>query len=432
MLCKPRLRASCQARFFSKFRVNICSNEWVAITGAHRRNRPQQTPIKTQPKRELKSSQADCPFCPHNQDTLTDVLLEFHAKDFSSSENQILRVVRNKYPVVNPTNSDFENNFYSLGYRDTEPVDILQNGEMQERASFDAFGYHEVVIEHDRHEITLNDMSATYWEMLFRAFRDRGRVLSRDIEIKSIHCFKNVGPFGGASLFHPHSQIVALPVVPSQQFKSHKTAHRYYSQKCKCLFCYYAESEIAARERVVEITKDFVVVVPFAAHIPFHLMVIPRHHNYSFEEESNEMISKLGRVLRRTFKRLDIKLNNPDFNLILRNSHHAEPSYKNISIKDYYHWHLEIFPRLDSWPVAGFEFGTGILCNSHPPEEDAKLLREVEFDAGDEIPESDKCEPLEKTSKFVGDNNGMFKEVDDHQLKSDYSSLYPRALYAYL
>ncbi|HEV2500516.1 MAG TPA: galactose-1-phosphate uridylyltransferase, partial [Terriglobia bacterium] len=43
--------------------------------------------------------------------------------------------------------------------------------------------------------------------------------------------------------------------------------------------------------------------------------------------------------------------------------------------EDYYHWHMEIMPKLTK--VAGFEWGTGFYINPTPPEESAKFLREA-------------------------------------------------------
>jgi UDPglucose--hexose-1-phosphate uridylyltransferase len=42
---------------------------------------------------------------------------------------------------------------------------------------------------------------------------------------------------------------------------------------------------------------------------------------------------------------------------------------------DYYHWRLEIIPKLTR--VAGFEWGTGFYINPTPPEEATKFLKEI-------------------------------------------------------
>ena len=76
-------------------------------------------------------------------------------------------------------------------------------------------------------------------------------------------------------------------------------------------------------------------------------------------------------MLKQTLMKLKIALNDPPFNFII----HTGPWVEGH--RRYYHWHMEIFPKLTR--VAGFEWGTGFYINPTPPEEAAKYLNEIEI-----------------------------------------------------
>ena len=75
----------------------------------------------------------------------------------------------------------------------------------------------------------------------------------------------------------------------------------------------------------------------------------------------------LGEVLHATLVALYRGLDDPAYNLVL----HEAPL--RDSCEDYWHWHIEIMPRLST--AAGFELGTGIWINTMLPEEAAAHLR---------------------------------------------------------
>eukprot|EP00921_Rhytidocystis_pertsovi_P010877 GHVQ01017533.1.p1 GENE.GHVQ01017533.1~~GHVQ01017533.1.p1 ORF type:complete len:720 (+),score=118.03 GHVQ01017533.1:382-2541(+) len=314
-----------------------------------------------------------------------------------------VRVVPNKFPVVAPSRCLIDPSSYPLGDSSeaitdcSTLVDCLSAARRRGgvRTTIPAVGLHEVVIDHNSHSVGLGELTNLYWQMLFTAFRDRGKAMAEEAPlIQTILFFKNEGAFGGASISHPHSQLVGLPVVPQAQVKYHEIAREYFAAHSSCLFCDYLKSEIDGSieedrhdssrhhhrrrrvgSRVVDETDSFVAVVPFAAHIPYHLNVFPKRHWHQFIEEDDEMLYELGVILQRVFLRLDLLFEDPDYNLVLRNTHLHRQRFQLYRPEAYYHWHVEIFPRLDSWPVAGFEFGTGIMCNSHLPEDDAAALR---------------------------------------------------------
>ena len=91
-----------------------------------------------------------------------------------------------------------------------------------------------------------------------------------------------------------------------------------------------------------------------------------------FEDCSKGEYANLALVLQNTIARMNKVLQEPPYNFIIHNS--PLHGYHDVQ---YYHWHIEIIPKLTK--VAGFEWGTGFYINPTPPEDAAKFLREIEL-----------------------------------------------------
>jgi UDPglucose--hexose-1-phosphate uridylyltransferase len=180
--------------------------------------------------------------------------------------------------------------------------------------------------------------------------------------------FKNHGEAAGTSLEHTHSQIVGTAVVPSNIRKKLEEAARYYDDHGRCVYCDSIQEELYFKKRIVMDTEKFVVVQPFASRVPFETWIIPKEHQASFGSISVEDSKRFAKVLKETLFMLYSKLNDPSYNFVI----HTSPIKDEQ--EDYYHWHLQIIPRLTT--TAGFEMGSGIYINVSFPEETAQFLRE--------------------------------------------------------
>jgi UDPglucose--hexose-1-phosphate uridylyltransferase len=129
------------------------------------------------------------------------------------------------------------------------------------------------------------------------------------------------------------------------------------------------EEELSFGKRIVTETERFVILQPFASRLPFETWIIPKEHQASFGLISMEDSKKFAKILKQTLFKLYSKLNNPDYNYII----HTAPIKDEE--EDYYHWHLQIVPRLTT--PAGFEMGSGIYINVSFPEETAQFLKEA-------------------------------------------------------
>ncbi len=294
-----------------------------------------------------------CPFCPGNEDKTPKEVLSYREPGTSQNgPGWRIRVVPNKYPALR-----IEGN---LGRRGDGVYDIM-NG----------IGAHEVIIESPNHEDTLSTVSAKQFEEILWAYRDRMVDLKKDHRLRYIMIFKNYGDAAGASLEHPHTQLIALPIIPKRVQEEIDGSLEYYNYKERCIFCDVIRQELMQMKRVVTENGDFIAVTPYAPKTPFSIWILPKEHGARFEDAQKNQYRNLAEIFSDVHKRMDKVLNKPPYNFIL----HTSP-IKNGDL-EYYHWHFEIMPVLTK--VAGFEWGTGFYINPTPPEDAAMFLREVKI-----------------------------------------------------
>jgi len=111
------------------------------------------------------------------------------------------------------------------------------------------------------------------------------------------------------------------------------------------------------------------VLAPYAPRFPFETWILPKQHASHYEDSEPALLDNLAWVLRSTMRKIDKVLERPAYNFIV----HSAPVQE--APLAYYHWHIEIIPKLTK--VAGFEWGTGFYINPTPPEEAARFLREA-------------------------------------------------------
>ena len=293
-----------------------------------------------------------CPFCPGNESKTPPEILAYRTGETarSDSANWNLRVVPNKFPALR-IEGDLD--------RQADGMFDKMNG----------IGAHEVIIETPNHMETLATMPVKRVEDVLWAFRDRILDLKQDRRFKYIMVFKNHGEAAGASLDHPHSQLIALPILPKQVVEELEGAKRYFSNKERCIFCDIIRQESESRVRIAAENQDFITLSPYAPRYPFETWILPRRHESAFENSPSTLYENLAKMLRLVLNKAIQVLDDPAYNFVL----HTSPIQENTN--DYYHWHLEIIPKLTK--TAGFEWGTGFYINPTPPEEAARFLREA-------------------------------------------------------
>ena len=329
-----------------ELRKDPITGRWVIIA-TDRAKRPTDF---VRDKVEIRGS-GFCPFCSGNEAKTPPEILSYR-KDGSqrNTAGWSLRVVPNKFPALG-----IEGTLNRQG----EGLYDKMNG----------IGAHEVIIETPEHQHTLATMPVRGVEDVLWAYRDRILDLKKDRRFKYVLIFKNHGDAAGSSLEHTHSQLIALPVVPKRVREEVDSAKEYYSYKERCIFCDIIRQEMEDGVRMIAENASFIAMAPYAPRFPFEMWILPKVHQSAFEESQKYEFEHLAVMLKDMLMRLDKVLDSPAYNHIIHTSPIPEAS------NDYYHWHLEIMPKLTK--VAGFEWGTGFYINPTPPEESAKFLREA-------------------------------------------------------
>ena len=326
-----------------EFRKDPIMGRWVIIA-TERAKRPAAFVVDKHPRQE-----GFCPFCTGNEMHTPEEVMAYRPPNTGrNSPGWWLRVVPNKFPAL-------------VG---NEPAQRSGDG-MYDRIN--GMGVHEVVIETPDHNACIGEMDIHHIEEIIWSYRDRTIEIRKDPRLEYVMIFKNHLREAGASLDHPHSQIIATPIIPRRVQEELDGAQRYYEYKERCVFCDIIAQEYKDRARVVLETDLYIAYLPYASRFPFECCVLPKKHASFFHDVQKKEVRDFARVLRETMHRLQVTLNDPPFNWIL----HTTPLRE--SENPYYHWHMEIIPKLTR--PAGFEWGTGFYINPFAPEEACRLLQ---------------------------------------------------------
>jgi UDPglucose--hexose-1-phosphate uridylyltransferase len=293
----------------------------------------------------------ECPFC-YGNETLTPPEIEA-IRDSHTSPNTSgwqVRVVPNKFPALQ-IEGDLDRR--GLGIYD------MSNG----------VGAHEVLIESPYHHKDISDLLNNEIENIITMLCRRAMDLIKDKRFKYIMIFKNYGPSAGASLEHPHTQIIALPMVPKNPLEEISGAQNYFEYRERCVFCDIIRQETQEKERIILENKYFLSFCPFVSRFPFEIWIIPKKHNPYFCHMPAEEIPALTSILKDTISKVKSVFASPAYNFII----HTSPINGDGNVEGY-HWHIEFMPKLTR--VAGFEWGSGFYVVSTPPELAAQYLRE--------------------------------------------------------
>lgn len=333
----------------TELRRDYLTESWV-IVAKERGMRPSDFKSKG----ALHPSIGVCPFCPGNEHmTLPAPLLYLERsgrlvvgadRDGERLKDWLVRVVPNLYPALRP---DVD----SAGRCDGSLVCIGGRG------------VHEVIIETPKHDAQIHMLNDHHLALVFRAYAERFVALASLPYVKYVSLFRNYGEAAGASLSHPHSQIIATPIVPPRISEETVVLKESWDGS-SCLLDNVLERE-AKSERLVCENKDAVAFCPYASMFPFEVWVAPRRHIKNIADLSESERLSIARLTQRVLKALHAILGDPPYNYVFHQS----------TLNEEYHMHLRILPRLSIF--AGFELNTGIVINTVPPEKAASQIRKT-------------------------------------------------------
>lgn len=339
----------------SELRKDLISGRWVIIA-TERSKRPDDF-RPTAVAAPVPEAAGFCPFCEGNEGKTPPEIFALRAAGTApDSPGWTVRVVPNKFPALTPG----------------PPPPRATQGIFQ---SMEGRGVHEVVIENPNHGLELADLPAAHVRDILGVFQARIRDIESDLHYQYVQVFKNKGKEAGASLSHPHSQIVATPIIPKRVKEEIYGADRLFRIYKECGFCRILREEEASGARVIARNEHFTAFAPYASRFPFEMTVQPRRHSAFFTEARADELGSLAAIVKDVLTRLRKTVSDPPFNMVLHQAPNPALSVKRWpELPQRSHWHVEIIPILTK--VAGFELGTGFYINPVPPETAAQFLRQ--------------------------------------------------------
>ncbi len=338
-----------------ELRYDPLQHRWVIIS-TERAARPSDLQNTTK-----YNSVKTCPFCEGFESSTPPEIWSIREPNTSpNSPGWKVRIVPNKFPALK---IEAAGKRFGVGLYD----------------KIEGVGAHEVIIETPQHDLCLADLHPVQVKWVLLGYRERLKDLYKDTRFKYVLIFKNHGMRAGASLAHPHSQLIATPIVPRNVIIKLQAAKNHFEKKERCLVCDLIEQEMSTNTRIITQENGFIAFTPYASRFPFEVFIAPLEHNYSFAEVTDEELDRLSHFLKDILHRLKVILHDPPYNYVVSTSPNTEakPKFSDqwVTIKYDYHWHIEIIPRLIR--IAGFEWGSGFYINPSTPEAAAHFLREM-------------------------------------------------------
>mgnify|MGYP006296402441 CR=1 FL=1 len=339
-----------KAKFPSELRYDIASKDWVVIATGRAR-RPETFADERRVKQKI--SKKDCPFCNVEDQEFPTLIFSKGEKVSLKKKGQVPKdwttvVLPNKYPAFFPSSR----------------LEKRKEGGIYQKMN--AAGFHEIVITKD-HDKQLAQFSVEEVKEVMDVYQSRYLELMKEKFVNYVSIFHNHGVEAGASIYHPHSQILTTPLIDVDLRNALINAEDYYKKNKKCIYCVMGEWERKNKKRIVFENKDFLVICPFASKSAFQMIVTPKEHQPYFERITEDQKWQLAEAFREAMRRLYEGIKDPPYNFYL----HTAPcdGTKNES----YHWHWTILPKTSIW--AGFEIGTRMEISTIEPEVAAQHLR---------------------------------------------------------
>lgn len=326
----------------SELRQDLVSGDWI-VNAPGRVKRPRELLLRLPRRTRIPITR--CPFeNPQSNGNAASLLA------YPRQTAWRVQVIENKYPAV------------------SHGTVCARKGRQGPFAVVEGRGHHEILITRD-HDRTFPRLSPAEASLTFQAFRDRYRFLARDACLAYVAIFHNWGPVAGASVYHPHYQIIAIPVVPPDVRHSLDGSLRYFRRHKTCVHCTMLAWEKKEKKRVVYENAGAIAFAPFVSREPFEVRIFPKAHRPYFEETSPREMAYVADALRRSLGRMEARLNDPDYNFFI----HTAPLQDKKNYH-HYHWHIEVLPKISV--SAGFELGTGIEITVVDPNEAARILKQ--------------------------------------------------------
>ena len=320
----------------TQLRLDPLTGRWVVVS-VERADRPQAFQARCLPVQT--DLDRPCPFCPGNEESTPPAL-----ETYGASGRWLVRVTPNLFPAFVGDN----------------PLVVSHLGPVFTQAG--ASGIHEVLVLSPEHDADWGDVSEEQAGLIMAAIRDRIEEHSSHPALRYSQVIVNAGREAGASIEHPHGQLLGMPFVPRELADEQAGFARFSGN---CLLCTAVDAEEMAAHRVVHADDRVLVVCPFWSGMPFEMLLIPRAHDPHLYRAQPRDLAAVGRAIRTSISLLRHRIGDVAYNVVF----HSAP----YRASGPYHWHVHLWPKITA--LAGFELGTGVLINVVAPEVAAGELR---------------------------------------------------------
>ncbi len=293
--------------FMAEFRKDPLRGNWVVVDF----------------KKTKTNSAGLCPFCPGNEEMTPPSIREIR----DHQGRWLLRCFSAANPVFQV---EADENKRAEGF-----YDKMGN-----------LGADELIVESASHVKTLSAFDPSEVSLVVDMYTERILDLKRDDRFKYVLVSKNHGEGTGSFIFHPHSHVLATPIVPQQVAQELANSRNHYLLKERCLLCDVVSQETRQAKRIVTLTDRFVVLCPFASRVAFEVWIVPRLHTPAFEAWDDKATQEeFAEVYLDTMKRIE-KVS-ASYSVAIHTSPNTRDGFggENVSTADCFHWHVEILPR---------------------------------------------------------------------------------------
>lgn len=294
---------------------------------------PRTAQVEAEPSRP-------CPFCPGHEESTLPAL-----ETLDDGGHWRMRVIPNLYPA----------------FEGDDPFAVHHQGPVH--VSAEASGIHEVFVYSPDHDGGVHELTDIEAGQLLQTLANRLQQHASGDTVRYTQAIINHGREAGASLSHPHGQLLGLPFVPGEILEEQRAFSRFEGG---CILCATIEAELVDGKRILFENDQAVCVSPYWAGSPYELLIIPRSHDLHLTDSSRDTLQAMGVAVRDSLRALRSFHGDVAYNLVF----HTAPHHYSGA----YHWHIHLFPKLVT--TAGFERGTGVMINIVPPEQAADQLRE--------------------------------------------------------
>lgn len=239
------------------------------------------------------------------------------------------------------------------GHEHETPPEVLRAGDPWRIRvfpnKFPAAAHHEVIVESEIHDITFDRIADA--ASVIGVYVERYRALAVREGVAYVALFRNHGAAGGASIAHPHAQVVGVPFVPPRIAREGEC----FSNAASCPLC-------RLREHAIGETSHFVWVAPAGSQMPHEQWIVPKQHRNEIGGFGAEEIRELAALLQEATAAMQRRW--PSYNWLFLNFPRTPAA----------HCYVALFPRLTG--IAGFELETGTSIQIVDPAETSRIVRE--------------------------------------------------------